>query len=344
MRRSWFPCLTLALTLLSLGGAYAQARLDWRASTPAEQALDATAFAGIGDTIAKDMADVQSAVVVLRGRVVFSFYRDGNPDTLHKVHSIAKSALASLVGAAIGEGRIANVDLPVLSLMPEWAPHNDDPRAARITLRHLLTMTAGFEVNDPSGTAPAMSPARAWARPLRHVPGEFFAYDNSLVPMLSALIERATGMPLADYARRQLVAPMEFAEPDYRGGLSLRTLDMAKLGQLYLQDGRWGDLQLVPQAFVAAASRQQNAGGLPVSLPYGYLWWVVPSNNAKAVRNTFFASGFGGQMVWVFPPGELVVVVASAASPESARRGQALQLVRNQLFAAARQRASVDPR
>ena len=72
MRRSWIPCLTLALTLLALASAHAQARLDWRDSTPAEQALDATAFAGIGDTITKDMPDVQSAVVVLRGRVVGS--------------------------------------------------------------------------------------------------------------------------------------------------------------------------------------------------------------------------------------------------------------------------------
>lgn len=337
MGRSCVLLFSFLFAIASL--AQAQSPLAWHASTPAEQALDTAAFKGVEATISEHLGDVQSVVVALRGRVVFEFYRDGAPDALRDVHSVAKSALSTLVGIAVGQGRIASLGQPVVALMPEWAALNSDPRAAFITVGHLLTMSAGFEVNDPTGTASAGRPQEAWARPLRSAPGTVFAYDNALIPMLSAVLERATGMPLADYARQQLVTPLGFAEPSYRRGLGLRTVDMAKLGQLLLQNGAWNGKQMVPQDFVAAATRPQNAGGLPVSLPYGYMWWVVPSN---APRKTFMASGFGGQFIWVHPPLDLVIATTSTASMETGRRGQALQLIRSQLFTAAQRRLASD--
>jgi len=333
MHRSsmWLLSLLLGTTAL----VHAQPVTEWRASSQAEQALDAAAFQGINQALAEEQTDVQSVVVVLRGRVVYEFYRDSAPATLRDVQSVAKSALSALVGIAIGQGRIAGLDQTVLTLMPEWAALNSDPRAALITVRHLLTMSAGFEVNDPTGTAAAGRPQDAWARPLRSAPGAAFAHDNAVIPVLSAVLERATGMPLADYARQQLVTPLMFEEPSYSRGLGLRTLDMAKLGQLFLQNGVWGNKQIVPQGFVMAATQPQNAGGPPVSRPYGYMWWVLPSS---APRKTFMASGFGGQFIWVYPPLDLVIAITSTASPDSNRRGQALQLIRARLIPAAQQR------
>ena len=338
MGRSCVLWFSLVFGIMSL--AQAQSPTEWRASSAAEQVLDAAAFNAVGATISEHLGDVQSVVVVLRGRVAFEYYRDGAPATLRDVHSVAKSALSALVGIAVGQGRIAGLDQPVLALMPEWVALNSDPRAASITVRHLLTMSAGFEVNDPTGTAAAGRPQDAWARPLRSAPGAAFAYDNTLIPVLSAVLERATGMPLADYARQQLVTPLMFSEPSYGRGLGLRTLDMAKLGQLFLQNGAWGGKQIVPQAFVMAATQPQNAGGLPVSLPYGYMWWVVPSS---APRKSFMAVGFGGQFIWVYPPIDLVIAITSTGSLDSARRGQALQLIRSRLFTAARQRLASEP-
>ena len=94
-------------------------------------------------------------------------------------------------------------------------------------------------------------------------------------------------------------------------GLHLRTLDMAKLGQLYLQRGQWEGRTLVPEAFASASVQVQNPGGPPVGLPYGYLWWVVPS---AAPRPTFFASGYAGQFIWVDPAADLVVATTSTVS------------------------------
>lgn len=335
MRRSWL--LGLALSLGLAFAVQGQPATEWRASTPIEQALDATAFKGVDETIRDHLGDVQSAVVVLGGRVVYEFYRDGNPGTLREVQSVAKSALSALTGIALGQGRIASLDQPVVALVPEWAPLNSDPRAASITVRHLLTMTAGFEVNDITGTGAAGRPQDTWARPLRNSPGQAFAYDNALIPMLSAVLEKATGMPLADYARRQLVTPLAFQEPSYQRGLQMRTVDMAKLGHLFLQRGLWAGQQLVPESYVTAATQPRNAGGPPVSLRYGYMWWVVPSDGG---RNTFMASGYAGQFIWVHPPLDLVVAVTSTVSPDSQRRGQALQLIRARLYTAAQQRAA----
>ncbi|HMA08850.1 MAG TPA: serine hydrolase [Ramlibacter sp.] len=335
MPRSWLFWLVLLLGVTA--AVHAQPSGEWRASTPAEQALDAAAFHGLDETIRDQLADVQSAVVVLGGRVVYEYYRDGNPDTPRDVQSVAKSALSALTGVALGQGRIASLDQPVVDLVPEWAALNSDPRAATITVRHLLTMTAGFEVNDPTGIAAAGRPQEMWARPLRTAPGQAFAYDNALIPMLSAVIERTTGMPLADYARQQLTTPLALQEPSYRPRLLLRTVDMAKLGQLFLRKGVWDGRQLIPESYVMAATQPQNAGGPPVSLRYGYMWWIARSN---AGRPTFLASGYSGQFIWVHPPLDLVVALTSTVSQESQRRGQGLKLILGRLFAAAQQRAA----
>jgi CubicO group peptidase (beta-lactamase class C family) len=330
MKRALILCVAL------LAGA-AVAQSEWRASTAAEKVLDAAAFQGMDDTVAKE-SDVQSVVVVQRGRVVYEYYRDGSPETLREVQSVAKSALSTLAGIAIGQGRIAGLDQPVVALMPEWTALNTDPRAATITVRHLLTMTAGFAVNDPTGTGASGRPAETWARPLRNAPGQAFAYDNALIPMLAAVLEKATGMTLPDYARQHLGGPLEFAEPGYSRGLQMRTIDMAKLGQLLLQGGEWGGKQIVPASYVAAATSLQNGGGPPAGLPYGYMWWLVPSG---ALRPIVVASGYSGQRIWVDPQLNLVVAGTSTVSQASQARGQIVQL-RGRLVAAAQRRAAAD--
>ncbi|SFN34363.1 serine hydrolase [Variovorax sp. OV329] len=329
-------CALLALALACSSSAFAQ----WRASTSQEQSLDALAFQGIEQAIGEDFPDVQSVVVALRGRLVFQYYRDGNPESLRQVQSVAKSALSTLVGIAMQRGHIKSLDQPVVELLPQLLPLNTDPRSRDITLRHLLTMTAGFPVDDPTGTAPALAVQAGWARPISSSPGTVFAYDNTAVNTVAEILRKTTGMPVPDFARQQLVTPLGMAEPSYQRGLSMRTLDMAKLGQLALQDGRWGEMQLLSPSFVADATTARNAGGKPVALPYGLMWWVVPS---KAPRPTFLASGFSGQFVWVYPGMQMVVATTSTVSMGAQERGQALQLMRTRLYAAAQKRETGTP-
>ncbi|HSV60934.1 MAG TPA: serine hydrolase [Variovorax sp.] len=316
------------LLLLCLG-------LTLACAAKAQTAEDRAAFADVERALAEGLPDVQSLVVLQRGRLAYQFHRDGSAETPRVVASVTKSALSTLVGIALGQGRIASLDQPVLELMPEWKESNSDPRSASLTVRHLLTMTAGFDIGDDlTGTARALKPRDAWARPLRAAPGQVFAYDNSLVPMLAAIVEKASGSTIVDFARRELATPLGMGAFDLRDGLRMRTIDMARLGQLYLQKGRWEGQQIVPEAYVTAATQAQSAGGPPVSMPYGYMWWVTPAGQV------FMAAGFGGQYIWVYPPLELVVAVHSTPSLQSHLRGQATRLIRNGIFAAAQKRAA----
>lgn len=318
----------LCLWLFAGASVAAQDMPAWRPSMPEEQRLDAVAFEGFDKEITENLGDVQSVVVVLRGRTVYEYYRDGNPEALRDTQSVTKSALAVLVGTVFQQGKLTSLDQPVLELMPHWKPLNADPRAQAVTLRHLLTMTPGFDADDSSGTA------TAWARPLRAEPGQRFSYDNSVPGMVSAILERVTGQPISALVREQLVAPLAMREPTYVGSLvHLRTVDMAKLGHLLLQDGRWAGRPLLPAGFAAEIVKAQSAGGPPVGTPYGLFWWVASSK-------TFFASGYGGQAIWVHAPQGVVVAVTSAVSPQSQQQGQATRLIRGRIFQAVQKRLS----
>lgn len=326
------------LSFLVFAGA---AQGQWRAPTPQEQALDAAAFGGLADALRQQYTDIQGVVLAVGGRVVFSWHRDGAPDTLRDIQSVNKSVLSALVGIAIGEGRIAGIDQPVLALVPEWRGLNADPRAAAITVRHLLTLSAGFAVDDATGTGAPGQPAEAWARPLRHAPGAQFVYDNGSIALLRAVLEKATGMPLPDYARTRLVQPLGMAEPDYRRAGRMRTEDMARLGELFLRRGAWDGRQLLPAEYVDEATRAQSDGGPPVRMPYGLMWWIP---GAEGDRRTFMANGFGGQFIWAWPPRGTVAAVHSTVAPASNERGHAIQFILRQVAPAVRQRLQDEAR
>lgn len=131
--------------------------------------------------------------------------------------------------------------------------------------------------------------------------------------------------------------PLALAEPSYERGLHMRTLDMAKLGLLFLQDGQWNGQAVLPPGYAAEATRAHSRGGPPVGLPYGLAWWT-PS------PDTFFASGYAGQFIWVHAPLQAVVAISSTVSAASHQRGQAVRLVRGRLFQALQQRTSASGR
>lgn len=329
--------LLLLAAGLALAAGTPRARAQLRSAGAQERQADAEAFATVQQALTERLTDIDSVAVVLRGRIAYEFYRDGAPDRLRDVQSVEKSALSALAGIALAQGHLRSLDQPVVAVVPEWAALNADPRSREITLRHLLTMTPGFDVGDLANTPRKLPAAQAWARPLAAAPGTRFAYDNSMTTVLTTVLEKASGLPLPEYARLQLVQPLGMAEPGYRQVLHLRTLDMAKLGQLFLRDGEWDGRQLLSREYVRAASSVQDAGGPPVGMPYGLMWWVLPH---EAPRRTFMASGWGGQLVWVYPPLDLVVAVTSRVTPDSQRRGHAAQLLRGGLVEAAHRLAA----
>jgi CubicO group peptidase (beta-lactamase class C family) len=286
--------------------------------------------------------DLRAVAVLRGGKPVFDYLRaDLRQDGLHETASVTKSVLSMLVGQALSQGRIAGLDTPVEALLPDLAGVNADPRVQRLELRHLLTMTAGFQATERRFIDARARDRFAIGRRFEADPGTRFRYDNPSADLLAAALARSVGETVATYAGRQLFEPLGIDAFDWGvdeqgrhqgySGLQLRVQDMARLGQLMLQQGQWEGRRLLEADYLRSATTAQNGGGPPVNLPYGYLWWVAPGG---APRPAFVASGFGGQFIWVEPASQLVIATAAEPGPGSAARQQALELIRGQLLPA----------
>lgn len=298
-------------------------------------------FAGLAER-AEALPDIRAVLVLQRAQPMFEYRRSGlTPETLHEVASVTKSVLSMLVGMAVAQGRIAGLDTPIVALLPELADANTDPRAQLLSVRHLLTMTAGFQGSERRFIDPKARDRFAMSRRFEADPGTRFRYDNPAADLLAAALARSVGETPAAYAQRQLFAPLGIERFEWAvdeqgkhhgfSGLKLRLRDLAHLGQLMLQQGQWDGKRLLPEDYVRASGTAHSAGGPPVGLPYGYLWWVSQATSAPV---PFVASGFGGQFIWVDPALELVVVATSEMSAGSAARQQALDLIRRQILPA----------
>jgi len=302
-----------------------------------DPAAQREAFAGLSQTIATSFTDVESVVVVRSGHVIFEYYKAGsNQDTLRNTESVTKSVLSLLVGIAIDEGAIASLDQPIAGLLPTGTTAPVDAGRQPVTVRHLLTMKAGFATSGRVSRADSDNPQFLARRPVKAQPGAEFLYDNLAANLLAIVLESATRQGAAEFARKKLFGPLGIDSLDWQkgpnghnygsSGLSLRTRDMAKLGQLMLQEGMWNEQQLISKSYAREAVQRQTSAGEP---PYGYLWWLPPSG---AARQTFLASGFGGQLIWVHTPLDLVVATTATPTEGSQARGQAMNLIRENIF------------
>jgi CubicO group peptidase (beta-lactamase class C family) len=247
--------------------------------------------------------------------VVERYYRDRRRDDLTNLHSVTKSVLSTLVGIAIGDGRLSTATT-IGDVLPERVPA-DEPAKAAITVEHLLTMTSGLAPDGEWDIDELADAGRSWVdgpllAPLRSEPGTAFAYNNGAAHVLGVLLAVAVGTPLRTFAEERLFDPLGIA--DYRwpedpeghalgyGHLELRPIDLLRLGELYLHPG-----DVIDPEYVAKATTAATAGGPPERTGYGFLWWVTERSGAPA----FFAGGFGGQYVTVVPTRELVVVTTA---------------------------------
>jgi CubicO group peptidase (beta-lactamase class C family) len=256
---------------------------------------------------------VTSFLVARKGRLVFErYYRGVQAADRLPVFSITKTVVSALVGIALDERRLRSIDQRIGDLFPEAFGPSTDARARAITLRHLLTMTGGFGPTY-SGLVEDSVPALV-NRPLFGVPGTNFRYDSGSSDLLSAVLTRATGLSAAEYARLHLFGPLgirgarwrSFRDGQADGGscLMLRPRDLLAFGQLFLDAGRWRGRQIVPRAWVRAATRTQV--GVNGGLGYGYNWWTD-----RGPPSFFAAVGHLGQTIVVFPKVDEVVVFTS---------------------------------
>jgi CubicO group peptidase (beta-lactamase class C family) len=301
---------------------------DWRTADPGALGVDSGRLQALDAHIQAEMPHIYSVVVARRGYVVFErTYQNFYPDFDFEAASITKSVTGMLVGIALNQGTIDSLDQAVIDFFPEYDDGTLDSRTPKITVRHLLTMTSGYDWSEEYGWRwPEGSSWMAFALRMitAHKPGEVFTYNTPAAHLLSGIITRATGMSLADFANQNLFAPLGIAPPEWSTdpegyttgahGLHLRAREVAKLGYLALNRGRWDGAQIVPAAWLAESTRQHSAGGFPEYAPYGYLWWVAPEYGA------YFAAGYGGQYLYVVPSLDLVVITSETERPHNENR------------------------
>jgi CubicO group peptidase (beta-lactamase class C family) len=292
---------------------------DWPRSTPEQQQMDSAPIQAAQAYLESRFPTCYSLLVPRHGYLVSEKYFSPSAAQANNIKSISKSILSALTGIAIREQFICSVDQPIAEFFPEYFTPLLDPRKWQITLRHLLTMSAGFEWGENGPLTQAWFMSGDWHRftiesKLVTAPGEVFNYNTALAHLLSGVLTRATGMSTLDYARTRLFEPVGMTCPRwdrdprgyYFGGseVYITPRDLARFGHLFLRGGRWEGRPVVPADWVEESTATQIATGRQPVRDYGYMWWTT----TLAGRPVFYASGYGGQYIFVVPDLDLVVV------------------------------------
>ncbi|WP_298923253.1 serine hydrolase [uncultured Ramlibacter sp.] len=348
------PLLACALILSSLAGHAQPAptpwpTTQWSTATPESQGLDPGALAGLFDYLATPAFNTDSVLVVRHGRIVAEAYAAPFRAGLrHDLRSVTKSVVATLVGTALQEGKLASDQQKVLSFFPQH-PANG-PGQEALTLRHLLDMRAGIQWRETPYDAQSDA-VKMWSAPDMAgyilalpvaAPGESFLYSGAAPHLLSVVLSRSTGANAADYARGGLFKTLGINDfrwiADRQGhsvgesSLFLAPRDMARIGLLHLRRGQWEGKQLLPAGWTEALL---NEGAPPPGPPpYRSLWWLDTTVPFAA------ALGRHNQAIVLLPKQDMMLVLTSKTA-DTTRGPRAGELVRNHLLHAVKSDAAL---
>lgn len=367
LRRSSAIALFAAVWLSGCGPASSQPDpAGWPTTSPAAAAVNGAVLDSIDGEIARgDYGFVDRMLVIRDGKIVFDksyvhdyaaaygdsakvpsalnasdptgsynyfnpwwhpYYRRGD---LHSLQSVTKTITSVIIGVAVHRGDFPSIDMPILTFFDSTKVANVDDRKRQVTVRHLLTMTGGFDWNeslpyvDPRNNAVAMEASRDWIeyvinRPMARAPGEQFNYSSGETELLAYIFHRATGLDIEEYAARHLFGPLGIERwfwkriptglIDTEGGLYLEARDLARIWQLFLDGGSWRGTPIVSKEWVEESVKPAvRAGNRPGTPWYGLKWWLYP-NPSDTTKLLWTGSGFGGQFPMVAPERNLVVV------------------------------------
>jgi CubicO group peptidase (beta-lactamase class C family) len=305
---------TIALAALSCS---VSAAADLPRSSPEAQGVSSSGLLSFIEAADKNIDALHSFMLLRHGHVVAEgYWSPYNADSPHALYSLSKSFTSTAVALAVADGKLS-VDDEVLKFFPDDAPAEPSANLKAMRVSDLLRMSTGQQ------TEPPRTPDQPWtktflAHPVPFKPGTHFLYNTSATYMLSAIIQKQTGKTVLDYLGPRLFEPLGIEHPTWEAspqgvsaggyGLSIRTRDIASFGQLYLQKGKWQGNQLVPEAWVeAATARQTSNGSNPKSdwdQGYGYQFW-------RSRNGAYRGDGAFGQFCIVLPEQDAVIAITA---------------------------------
>jgi len=297
-------------------------------STPEAEGFSPAAFTGYLKAVKESGQEMHSVMVLRHGKVVAEKWFEGHgPAVPHVMHSVSKTFTATAIGFAVTEKRLTVSD-KVVSFFPDDLPAEISPYLADLEIRDLLTMSVGHE-KDPSDAI--RKGAGSWeklflATPIKFEPGTKFVYNSLATYMLSAIVQKVTGEKVIDYLYPRLFRPLGITGAEWETspsgvnnggwGLHIKTEDMAKMGQFFLQKGNWQGKQLLPESWFEEATTAHITQP-PVWFPkkgnpkesdwvqgYCYQMW-------RCRNNAYRADGAVGQFIIVIPEKDAVVVTTA---------------------------------
>ena len=290
---------------------------DLPRSNPEAEGVSSPALLEFVRALDREIEGMHSVMVVRHGRVIAEgWWAPYSADHNHVLYSLSKSFTSTAVGFAVAEGKLS-IDDEVTKFFPEETPADASNNLKAMRVRDLLTMTTGHQDEPP--TSPDVVSAKTFlAQAVPHLPGTHFKYNTAATFMQSAIVQKVTGQTVLDYLRPRLFEPLGIEHPvwdtNFQGislggyGLRVRTEDIAKLGQLYLQKGKWNGRQLLPADWVElATSRQVSNGSNPKSdwnQGYGFQFW-------RCRHNAYRGDGAFGQYCVVMPGQDAVIAITS---------------------------------
>lgn len=291
-------------------------------SAPEAQGVMAQAILDFVTAANQRIQSMHSFMLLRHGTVIAEgWWHPYRPSVPHTLFSLSKSFTSTAVGLAVSEG-LLSVNDPVSKFFAKDLPKKTSPRLAAMQVRHLLTMSTGHHDDTTDRIIGARNPFRAFlGLPIEHEPGSYFVYNSGASYMLAAIIQKLTGQTLAAYLAPRLFEPLGIETPiwethrngvNYGGwGLHAKTEDIARFGQLYLQNGLWKNRQILPAAWVQEATAKQ-VNNAPNPSPdweqgYGYQFWRCQP------ANIYRGDGAFGQFCIVMPDQDAVLAITAGA-------------------------------
>lgn len=290
-------------------------------SAPEAQGVSSAGILQFLEAVEKDVHEMHSLMLVRHGNVVAEgWWSPFKPEYPHMLYSLSKSFTSTAIGIAVAEGRLT-VNDKVLDFFPEDAPKKVNEFLAQMRVKQLLSMSTGHDEDTTRYLHESKDGnwVRAFLeRPVRFKPGTHFLYNTGATYMLSTILQKVTGMKLIDYLTPRLFEPLGIEGATWetcpRGintggyGLKVKTEDIAKFGQLYLQKGIWDGKCLVPESWIVEATSKQVSNGCDPDMDwdqgYGYQFW-------RCRHNIYRGDGAFGQYCIVMPDQDAVLAITS---------------------------------